>query len=336
MRRGNRRTPRASRRDGLRRQLLDRRRRLAAVTSEIGQAEDVVRLLHEVDATLERLGAESFGRCEVCHEPMGDEQLRVNPMSQYCLCELEPEQLERLQHDLNVAWRLQAALLPKQNLTHGGWEIHFRYQPAGPVSGDYCDVIVPETESESLYFVLGDISGKGVAAAFLMAHLNALVRSLVRPGLDIPGLLGEVDRLLAESTPSSHFATLVCGRAGGAGEIEICNAGHCLPIVVSPSSVETVDTTGLPVGIGDDSVHETRRITVASGDSIVLYTDGITEARNCSGRMYGLEPLARVLAARHALSPAGLAEACLQDLASFRDGAPRHDDVTMMVIRRSD
>lgn len=318
----------------LREQLEHRRDRLTETIDEVGQADDLQRLLTEVDAALDRMGTGAFGRCEVCGGTCTDRQLRDNPMTTYCLCSLSPRQQAELQDDLDMAWRVQSALLPQQNRTVAGWQVHFRYLPAGPVSGDYCDVIVPEADDQSAYFLLGDVSGKGVAASFLMAQLNAVVRSIVNDGVSVSTLLQRVNAHLARSTPSSHFATLVGGRADGSGRLEIGNAGHCYPLVVRSGQVETLDATGFPLGLIDGGDYGTHRVEMSQGDSLVLYTDGITEAPNRSGRRYGAAALSGVVAANHELSPARLADACLRDLAVFRDGAAPSDDLAIMIVRR--
>ena len=316
-------------------QLQDRRARLAETMADVGRADDLVRLLTEVDSALARLGTDAFGLCEVCGEPCDNDDLRAHPMLPYCLCRLSPQQQSALQRDLDMAWRVQAALLPEQNLSVAGWQFHFRYQPAGPVSGDYCDVLLPDSDGDCAYFLVGDVSGKGVAASLLMAQLNAVVRSLVNQGVAVADLLEQANRHLSQSTLSSHFATLVCGKANGSGELEISNAGHCHPLVVRGSQVERLGSTGFPLGLGEGHTYGTQRVSLNPTDSIVLYTDGITEAPSPSNERYGPQALARVLAANHALSPARIADACLRDLASFQDGAPRADDLTIMVVRRT-
>src|SRR5207249_7870938 len=142
-----------------------------------------------------------------------------------------------LQNDLDLASRIQWQLLPRQNVRVSGWEVHYRYEPAGPVSGDYCDAITENGDGGNLYVLTGDVSGKGVAASLLMAHLNAMFRTLVGMGLPVQHLLERANRLFSESTIASHYATLVCARAEVTGEVEVCNAGHCPPLVIRDRSV---------------------------------------------------------------------------------------------------
>src|SRR5579871_13085 len=215
----------------LRSQLAERRSRLETSIQETDQASDLLRLLGEVDAALDRLDGHRYGKCTVCHEEVEAGDLEANPMATYCLCRLTPERQRALERDLDLAWHVQAALLPPLGLSAAGWQTHYRYLPHGAVSGDYCDLVVSQNEAEpGLYFMLGDVSGKGVAASLLMAHLNALLRGFARSGIAPHQALSEANRLLAESTLASHYVTLVCGRARQSGELEIVNAGHCAPL----------------------------------------------------------------------------------------------------------
>jgi sigma-B regulation protein RsbU (phosphoserine phosphatase) len=257
-------------------------------------------------------------------------------MKQYCLCRLTAEQRAALERDLDLAWRVQVSLLPNEILSHGGWDVHFRYQPAGPISGDYCDVVTNGMNDGWMYFLVGDVSGKGVAAAYMSAYLSALVRTTLESPVPVAEVVERLNSYLSERTPSSHFITLVCGRADAAGHVEICNAGHCPPMVVRGAGVLRVDSTGFPLGINHGDSYDTCSLDLNAGESLVLYTDGITEARDSSDTVYGANALQGVLGASRAAAPVNLADACLRDLESFRNGASRTDDVTLMVIRRGD
>jgi len=241
-----------------------------------------------------------------------------------------------LQNDLDLAWRIQASLLPRQDLCLSGWQIHYRYEPAGPVSGDYCDVLTGRNGDGALYFAMGDVSGKGVAASLLMAHLNASFRSLIDVGVPIEQFVERANRLLMERTVSLHYATLACGRASDSGDIEICNAGHCAPVLVHEDKAELLEATGLPVGMMGEQSYAVEHRSLEAGDVLFLYTDGITEARNRDDHEYGLERLAGVLREKHSLPPRALAGACLADLAVFLGGAPRTDDLSLMILRRTE
>src|SRR6185295_6576096 len=124
----------------LRNQLVERRRKLQAFARD-DRTSYLQGLLHEVDEALARLDTGSFGLCEVCHDPIEADRLMADPLCRVCLDDLPKDELRRLEHDLEMAAQIQAALLPKPDLCFDGWEIHAHYEAVGPVSGDYYDVI---------------------------------------------------------------------------------------------------------------------------------------------------------------------------------------------------
>src|SRR5262249_34547277 len=148
---------------------------------------------------------------EICHEDVDRPDLLANPLVRYCLCRLSPQQLDVLQNDLDLAGRIQAGLLPPPDVEAVGWQAHYRYEPAGPVSGDACDVLASADRPGEVFFLLGDVSGKGVAASLLMSHLHAAFRSLLGTGLRIAEMVERANRLLVEQNLPTHYATLVAG-----------------------------------------------------------------------------------------------------------------------------
>lgn len=317
----------------LRGQLQQRRTRLESALGQFGQAGQLVQLLQEVDSALQRMDQGTYGLCEKCHESVEADRLMADPLVRFCIDHLTAEQQRALEQDLELASRIQASLLPKRHLAQDGWELYYHYEPLGPVSGDYVDVLTSGDDGGDLFFLLGDVVGKGVAASMLMAHIHATFRTLINLHRRVDQLVEQANRLFSESTLASFFATLVCGKAGRSGEIELCNAGHCSPLLVRGAKVETIEPTGLPIGLFSNSQYSARRILLGKGETLFLFTDGLTEARTHASEEYGESRLAELLAARHNLPPQALAEACLEDVKVFLAGAPRTDDLTVMVLR---
>ena len=318
----------------LREQLLDRRHKLQDAIPAFSENAELGRLLHEVDAALERMDTGVYGLCEACHEPIENDRLIADPLARLCLDHLTPTQQRVLEEDLELASKIQKGLLPKPDLSFGGWEIRYHYEPAGIVSGDYCDLIT--SADGELYFILGDVTGKGVAASMLMVHLHAMFRSLILVGLSLQDLLERASRVFCESTLPTHYATLVCGKASGNGEIEICNAGHLPPVLIRGGVVTTVEASSLPVGVFCDQRFASSTIRLSRGDTLLLYTDGLSETQDPKGNEYGRERLSRLIAEHQGSSPAELIRACLDDLSSFRGHAAMTDDLTIMVVHRTD
>jgi sigma-B regulation protein RsbU (phosphoserine phosphatase) len=320
--------------DSLRHQLEERRGRLQGALDALGPTEDLVRLLQHVDAALSRLGTDDFARCIACNGHLDDEELQKNPIAQFCLCDLSPAQQRALEQDLGLAWRIQAALLPDPDHRSKGWSFHYRYEPAGPVSGDYCDIWDGAGDGQGTYFFVGDVSGKGVSASLLMAHLHAALRSREDMGATPSEMVERANRLLLRHTLASHYATLVSGRAGRDGEVEIVNAGHCLPLVVRARGVEAVASSGFPVGLVADRPYEVQRVRLEPGDALFLHTDGLSEARARDGSEYGAERVQRLLGSHYGESPRALAASVRADLQAFLDGATVGDDLTLLAVRR--
>ncbi|MFC1683618.1 SpoIIE family protein phosphatase, partial [Candidatus Zixiibacteriota bacterium] len=227
-------------------QLLDRRSRLEQALDTVPDDTQVQHLIEEVDAALGRVENRTYGACESCHGEIESERLIADPLVHFCLDCLTPGQQRALEEDLDLATQIQTALLPEKTLRTAGWETAYHYEGAGPVSGDYCDLLISNGD---LYFIVGDVSGKGIAASMLMAHLHASFRSLVSLGLPLDQVMARASRMFCEITLPTHFATLVCGRANGMGEVQICNAGHNPPLLVQGSKISDLEATGLPLGM---------------------------------------------------------------------------------------
>ncbi len=319
----------------VRRQLTERRQRLQIARSQDPDEEQFTRLLAEVDAALARVEDQTYGLCEVCHDTIEQDRLMADPMVRFCLDHLSEQEQRALEQDLQLAARIQRGLLPERTVRTGGWEIHYRYEPAGLVSGDYCDVVWPPDGSGDLLFLLGDVSGKGVSAAILMSHLHATFRSLLAADFTVGQLVERANRVFRESTLSPYFATLVVGRASASGDLDVCNAGHLPPLVLTDGSVASVPPTGLPVGTFYSTSYASKKLKLGRGDTLVLYTDGLSEARDAGGAEYSSERAARVLDASRRMPPDAMAAACLKDLAAHVGNAPKTDDLTLMVVRRT-
>ena len=316
----------------MREQLLERRSRLEAASFEVGDAAQLRRLLGEVDAALARMEGATYGLCEVCRDPVEAERLMADPLVSVCLGCMSAKQRRALEEDLELAARIQAELLPRREFRHDGWQVSYHYEAASVVSGDYCDFVT--AEDGSLYFMLGDVAGKGVAASLLMSQLHAMFRVLVPLGLPLNQLVERASRIFCESTLPTHYATLVCGRADASGVVEICNAGHLPPLLLRGGEATLVEATGLPVGIFCNEQFTSEKFATGPGDTLFLFTDGLSESRDQAGGEYGTARLRSLLCRNHSLLPAELIGACLEDLRGFCAGAPLHDDLTVLALRR--
>jgi sigma-B regulation protein RsbU (phosphoserine phosphatase) len=315
-------------------QLLDRRQRLYRVRDQTPLNENLQYLLQEVDAALERMEHGTYGICETCHETIETKRLAVDPLIRNCIDHLSAAEQRALERDLDLAFQIQKGLLPKNNLRHNGWHAAYHYEPAGSVSGDYCDIIIPESSTCSLFFHVGDVTGKGVAASILMGHLHAMFRSLSITDSPLGELVAKANRIFCEGTTASHFATLVSGRANRTGEVEVCNAGHPSPLLIRRNGVHPISSTAVPIGVFCASEFPTVHVTMLPGESLVLYTDGLTEATSGLPQQYGDQRLKALLGGLAGSSPQEIIAACIDDLRSFRAGAAKTDDVTILALQR--
>jgi phosphoserine phosphatase RsbU/P len=311
-------------------QLLDRRPKLKSAQSENLLDSDVARLLGEVDAALLRFDKGSYGLCDVCHDPIEPERLVADPLIRLCLGDLTQKQLDDMQRDLELAAEIQKRLLPKPDLSSDFWQANYAYHPAGIVSGDYVDVIPHDGE---LYFILGDVSGKGMAASILMSNLHAMFHALIPLGLELCDLMSRANRLFAESTLANQYATLVAGKMNAHGEVEMCNAGHLAPIIVGGDQSIELGSSGLPLGMFSDSSFVSSGVRLNPGETLLLFTDGVTEANDNAGTEFGTDRLRKSINGSAAGHPTDLLQTCVNAIALFRNGATRNDDLTMLALK---
>jgi serine phosphatase RsbU (regulator of sigma subunit)/RNA polymerase-binding transcription factor DksA len=243
-------------------------------------------------------------------------------------------QRERDLEDFSRASLVQSELLPASHLRMEAWEVYYDYVSAGPVGGDYCD-LVPAKNTGELFLLIGDAMGKGIAASIIASKLHAIFRALLELKLPIDELLERANRIFCECVlVTGYYATLVCGRAFSTGTIELINAGHLPPLLVHPGGAERLVATGVPLGLFYASKYEVTHIHVEPGETLLFYTDGVTEARNSSDTEYGPERLARLATERGHLAPKELVRACRDDVSAFTSRAPLSDDLTLLALRR--
>jgi sigma-B regulation protein RsbU (phosphoserine phosphatase) len=317
----------------LRTKLELRRERLHEALHSPAADASLSELLKAVDTALSHLDQGTFGLCETCHSTIEGERLLADPLVRFCLDHLTSAEQRALESDLSLAARIQRVLLPKPGLAPVGWEVCYHYQPANMVSGDYCDLFEID---DGLLFMLGDVSGKGVAASMVMSHLHATFRTLAEACLPLDRMVQAANRIFCESTLAGQFATIVVGRATRDGSVEFISAGHLPVLHLHCDGATPKDSTGVPLGMFCDTHFPVHQLKLADGDTLLLYTDGLTEACNRAGAEYGLQRI-RSLAARHVrMKPAGLISECIEDLLSFGEGSKQTDDLTLLAVRRAD
>jgi len=239
----------------------------------------------------------------------------------------------KLDEELRTAYAIQSRLLPAQLPAIDGYAFAGTNKPCRTVSGDYYDVVV--RPDGRMYFIIADVSGKGVTAALVMASVATAFNIFTRTDPSPADLVRDLNVTLAPKTSPSKFVTLVVGVLDPAtGTVEFANAGHVAPLVISRDGVEQLKTTDMVVGLFAHASYRNQRVTLAEGDSIVLFTDGVTEAENESEDQLGLEPVADVLATLHSASAPRILETIEVRVREFAGDTPAADDVTMLALSR--
>jgi len=309
-------------------ELLERRQRIEDLRAFDGDFE-FINLLGQIDTALEKIDNGTYGQCEQCDGYVEPERLLADPLVRVCLGELTDQQRQALEDDLQLASVIQRGLLPSTASVNGSWKADFIYQPLGPVSGDYCDII---QAGDELYFVLGDVSGKGMAASLLMSSLHAIFHTLIPLGIDLKQIMTRANALLVESSLSNQFATLVLGKADLSGNVEIVNAGHLPPLVIKNGMMGELNHAGLPLGMFHETQFSISEVELNAGDSLLLFTDGVTECTNAAGAELGTCGLIDALGGGNWTDPASLISHCLETVEGHRGQAERFDDLTILAL----
>lgn len=239
--------------------------------------------------------------------------------------------------DLEGAKDVQQAFFPPQSFSIPCLASETFYQPARGIGGDYYDFL--SLSGGRWGIAIGDVSGKGIGAALLMASLQASLRGqALHPHLDLTALIGDVNRLVHESSPTAFFASLFYAEYEPASRmLQYVNAGHNPPIIVRPRTqcceLFHLHAEGVPIGVYAEAQFKATQFQLAKDDILVAYTDGITEAANTSGEFWGMEGLESLLRSCSRMAPGEIVERILAEVSDFAKGEPQRDDVTLVVMK---
>ncbi len=279
-----------------------------------------------VDTAVEamRLGAKSF-----VQKPWEDAALREIVQREIADGRATRRQDRKQRRELEEARLIQRALLPAPLPQMAGVQVASEWQPADGVGGDCFDLI---DAGHALGVVIADVAGKGVPAALLMSNLQAAVRAFAREQATPSSICTNVNRLLCQHMVSGRFVTLCFVWVdAGRGTVSYANAGHNPPILVRADGTnERLAEGGMVLGVFPENRYEETTVPFASGDRLILYTDGITESRNPAGEEFGDDRLAEVAARGRDRAPAALKDYVMQQVQAFTSGV-FEDDATLIV-----
>jgi serine phosphatase RsbU (regulator of sigma subunit)/predicted ester cyclase len=250
---------------------------------------------------------------------------------------LETERIERerVEQELRVARRIQQASLPKEVPKLEGWQITPYYQPAREVGGDFYDFhLLPEGR---LGLVVGDATGKGVSAALVMSTTCGMLRLAAQSHSSPAEMLQGVNEVLFPNIPSNMFVTCFYAILNPkSGHLVYANAGHDLPYLHRNGEAEELRARGMPLGLMSKMSYEEKETTLHVGEAALLYSDGLVEAHDPEGEMFGFPRLRALLAEHSAEEERLVGDFLMEELYSFvGEGWEQEDDITLLTLRRS-
>ena len=276
-------------------------------------------------------------RGAVTHEDV----LLIAQIARFAAAKLETTRLREeaiakamIDEELRTAYKIQSKLLPVTLPAIAGYTIAGVNRPCKTVSGDYYDVsLLP---SGKLYFIIADVSGKGISAALVMSGLATAFEIFTRSEPTPAELLKQMNEVLAPHTAPTKFATVVVGLLDPAsGSVEFANAGHVAPLVVSRDGVAQMTKTDMVIGLFPQATYRRQSLALGRGDALVLFTDGVTEAENSLEDQLGMTPVVETLARKHGVEAGELLSLIEAQVEKFCGPCALGDDLTMLAISRA-
>ncbi|MBO0719184.1 MAG: SpoIIE family protein phosphatase [Blastocatellia bacterium] len=244
----------------------------------------------------------------------------------------EEQEKKNLEQELSMARQVQVALSPVAFREPEHFEVSTQSIPSRYVGGDFYDLI-PLKDGRSV-FVLGDVSGKGIAAALLAAMAQGALQAQFAADLPLTSVINSLNTVLVQRSASNSFITLFCAVLDPDGHFSYINAGHNPPILVrAGGETELLTTKSVVLAAFDFANYHEHETRLGSGDVVVIYTDGVTEAVNSNNEMFGDERLEKLVRKSAALSAEEIKNRILDDLLGFTRGLPQGDDITMIVLK---
>lgn len=241
---------------------------------------------------------------------------------------------ERMEHELELATEIQQSFQPSGPPIVPGYEFQGISFSCYEIGGDYYDFI--EKHDGKMLIALGDVSGKGTAAALLMSSLHAAIHAQVSAKSSLDQTITSVNQYLAENTPANRFVTLFAAELDpGSGVLKYINAGHNPPLIGrADGTIAQLSSGGFPLGIMPAAEFELGETILHPGESLVVYSDGVSEANNILDEEFGMERLSAVVQNNLRASAAGMRDKVEAALSAFTQTAPANDDITLVIVKR--
>jgi serine phosphatase RsbU (regulator of sigma subunit)/pSer/pThr/pTyr-binding forkhead associated (FHA) protein len=244
----------------------------------------------------------------------------------------EEQVKQRLEREFTMAREVQVALLPSTFRQPDYFEVAAHSIPCRYVGGDFYDLL-PLNDNRSV-FTLGDVSGKGIAAALLASMAQGVVQAQFSGGLPLTEVITSLNRVIVQKSASNRFITLFCAVLDQAGNFSFVNAGHNPPILArADGRLELLSTKAMVLGAFDFAEYHAQQTKLEPGDVVVIFTDGVTEAVNAANEMFSDERLEQLVKDSVNLSAEQIKDRILEEVLSFTRGLPQGDDITLIAFK---
>lgn len=304
---------------------------------QLGEEKEVsmpstLRIINEIDTAIEQLDHGTFGQCEMCSGEVEEDRLILDFTTCICLDHYSEAQKRELERDLELAAEVQQHLLPGSLPALEGVQMAVFARPFGAVGGDYYDFFRYKDCCQGM--AIADVMGKGVPAGMLMANLQASLR-IMGPDFEELSQLGvRLNELFRYNLKQIRFITLfLAGIDPQSKTLHYVNAGHHPPLLwnANRQSEQWLKPTGPAIGLMPSTQYHSESVTLRSGDWLILYTDGLVEAKNRHQQEFGFDGLMQYASSQSAASPELFVNGLMKEVES--SGALINDDLTLIVLK---
>ena len=292
--------------------------------------------LHVIETSLEKIEDQTLGICVICHGYVDSKYLEMDYTASVCLDHYSAEERRRLESELELSQVVQRALLPQRMPNIAGVELAAFSRPSEIIGGDYFDFFHFRDGTQGL--VIADVSGHGVSAGMLMSSLQTAIRTMA-PETDSPAeILERINRFYIHNINFDTFVTIFLARFDPTNlTLTYANAGHNPPAVTRKgnSDINWLRPTAPAIGLAEEFHPRMESVVFSEGDSLLLYTDGVTEVLNINNEQFGQDRLAELVQKNADLTPPDLLQILRQAVSTFGGNRPLVDDATMIALKIS-
>ncbi len=304
-----------------------------------GNANKVRELLQQIRRALERIENDAFGVCKICHGEIEKGTLECHPETEICIDCLSHAEKEALEGDLKTAGKIQRAFMPQSLPQIPDFSVAARWYPASQVGGDYYDFL-PCGGDVLSRVIIADAMGKGISGSLVISSLHGALRVL-SADIHSPGeLLQRLNHWLCRNVPITKFISMVCLCLEDVDRekttLTFANGGHPQPLLVRANgTIEQLEATGGVLGVHEGFDYFEGKTYLATGDLLLLYTDGVTELTDRRGEMFGEEQLMSFVADHRNESVENITENLVAELLTFAGSTNQFDDdLTLVCLRK--